>query len=280
MCEPDTILTTDAREDVTVGPNGFITINFAYNIGIGLSPSIMEPHADGRGASQVNRDSYESGIKQRDFDMEQWILDESYRAIGSRKEQKQGLTDGNILSGLSMMEEVAQVEVEKWGGDDYIHSMMDYKFSPLVEVDAEFRHIIFWNEGLVNDNEQWVALSRKLASGLWSLWQVYKLDDRDKFWFYVETPYIPVYYPRLPNVFSDADRDAKTEEMILKHHCAVGQLWLTEQNGYCQPSGAGDSEDEELMGLYRHFVSQVREGKTNINPAYADHIFEAERSFV
>ena len=267
-CEPDTILTTDAREDVTVGPNGFITINFAYNIGLGLSPSIMEPHADGRGASQVNRDSYESGIQQRDFDMEQWILDESYRAIGSRKEQKQGLTDGNILSGLSMMEEVAQVEVEKWGGNSYIHSMMDYKFSPLIEVDAEFRHVIFWDtndDGFVKD--QWIALSRKFASGLWSLWQVYKLDDRDKFWFYVETPYIPVQY-------------GMEDEMILKHHCAVGQLWLTEQNGYCQPSGAGDSEDEEMMDLYHHFVKQVREGKANINPAYADHIFEAERSFV
>ena len=65
------------------------------------------------------------------------------------------------------------------------------------------------------------------------------------------------------------------DEMVLKHHCAVGQLWLTEQNGYCH-----DSEDEEMMGLYQYFVKQVREGKTNINQAYAEHIFEAERSFV
>lgn len=268
---PNTILTTDAREDVTVDLFGFITINFAYNIGIGLSPSIMKPHEDGRGASQVNRDSYESGIQQRDFDMEQWILDESYRAIGSRKEQKQGLTDGNILSGLSMMEEVAQIEVEKHGGDDFIHSMMDYQFSPLVEVDAEFRYIVWWNtndEGLVQDH--WTALSRKSNDGEWSLWQIYKLDDRDKFWFYVETPYIAVDY---------TSEDSTPSEMILKHHCAVGQLWLTEQNGYHNPHDFIEKTvDEEMMGMYRHFVSQVREGKTNINPAYADNIFECERS--
>tara|TARA_R100000458_G_C8227303_1_gene210007 strand:- start:214 stop:1026 length:813 start_codon:yes stop_codon:yes gene_type:complete len=263
----ESILTTDAREDATIGPDGFITINFAYNIGIGLSPSIMEPHADGRGASQVNDDSYESGIQQRDLKMEKWILSQS--ASYRYNQRRLGLTDSIMLEGIDRLEDnnhpsgVNEIEVEKWGGDDCIHSTTDYEFSSGVKVDAEFRYIVF-REVQTLDKFEYIALSRKLGNGEWSLWQIYKLDDRDKFWFYVECPYIPVNY---------TSKDSTASVMVLKHHCAVGQLWLTEQNGYYY-----DFEDKELIDMYRHFVSQVREDKTNINPAYADNIFEAERS--
>ena len=234
------------HEDMSYGPNGLLTINHGYNMAVGLSLD----------------DQFDGYKEMRDLSVEKELAE----CIGydwslghNNIEKVLGLPKKHLMQALDLMETNGLAKINT------MSSTYDYNYVEPMEVDDHFRYVVFTLTGDLDGSfrGQYIAISKKTMylptshpndqENWWGSFQIFKLTDWDKFWFYVEEPSVKLFTGHYNDIW-------------IKHHLGVGKMWPTEQGGYYYDN------DDWSYAMYREIIEAIEAGKTNLHPMYAKSI--------